>query len=152
MLDSPHTSSPMLMRIPLAARFPPHQSRPTRYSHNRQPATVGAVEEELGGRGTTSSRTTTGAAPELRRPKSAPAGDAVFRTSTRGTVPMGQWAAKHLPLPSYHVFQATCQDVMGPSFSYFFFRMGHLFLFLFFAPRCIHAIIIEAQICRTAAL
>jgi hypothetical protein len=39
-------------------------------------ATVGV--EERGGRGTTSSRTTTGAAPELRPPKSACAGDVVL--------------------------------------------------------------------------
>ena len=38
---------------------------------------------------TTSSRTTTRAATELSPPKSAYAGDAVLRTSTRGTVPMG---------------------------------------------------------------
>ncbi len=49
---------------------------------------VGA--EERGYRGTTSSRTTTGEAPELSPPQSAYAVDAVFRTSTRGTVPMGQ--------------------------------------------------------------
>jgi hypothetical protein len=60
---------------------------------NRQPATVGA--EERGGRGTTSSRMTTKrltrAAPELSPPKSACAGGAVLRTSTRGTVPMEQY-------------------------------------------------------------
>jgi hypothetical protein len=60
---------------------------------NRQPATVGA--EERGGKDTTSSRTTTGAAPELNPPKSACAGDPVIRTSTRGTVPMGQCAGFH---------------------------------------------------------
>jgi hypothetical protein len=37
-----------------------------------------------------SSRTTTGAGPELRPPKSAYAGDAVLHTITRSTVPMGQ--------------------------------------------------------------
>ena len=67
MLDSPHTSAPMLMRgnalvlktpvenaprtsiekhlswspdIPPAARFPLHRSRPAEYQPNRQPATV----------------------------------------------------------------------------------------------------------------
>ena len=67
MLDSPHTSMPMLMRgnamvlktpvenaprtsiekhlswssdIPPAARFPLHRSRPAEYQPNRQPATV----------------------------------------------------------------------------------------------------------------
>ena len=55
--------------------------------------TVGA--EERGGRGTTSSRTTTGGAPELSPPKSACAGDAVLRTSPRGTVPIGQYAGCH---------------------------------------------------------
>ncbi len=66
---------------------------PAGYPPNRQPATVGA--EERGGRGTTSSRTTTGAAPELSPPKSACADYAVLRTSTRGTVPMGQCAGCH---------------------------------------------------------
>jgi hypothetical protein len=74
-----------------AARFLPHRSRPAAYPPNRQPATVGV--EEWSGRGTTSSRTTTGAAPELSPPKSACSGDAVLRTSTRGTVPMGQCAS-----------------------------------------------------------
>ena len=69
--------------IPPAALFPPHQSRPAGYPLNRQPATVGV--EERDGRGTTSSRTTTGAAPEL----SPCAGDVVLRTSTRGDIPMG---------------------------------------------------------------
>ncbi len=57
MLDSPHTLAPMLMRgkTPPTTRSPPHRSRPTGYLPNRQPATVG--EEELGGRGTTSRRT-----------------------------------------------------------------------------------------------
>ena len=98
MLDSPHTSAPMLMwgkwvntlvlktpvknaqrtsiekhltrslDIPPAGRFPPHRSRPAGYPPNRQPATVG--EEERGWRGTTSSRTTTGRAPELSPTKS----------------------------------------------------------------------------------
>ena len=80
------------------ARFPPHRSRPTGYPPNRQPATVGA--EERGGKDTTSSRTTTGAAHELNPPKSACAGDAVLRTSTRGTVPMGQCAAPAPGAPS----------------------------------------------------
>ena len=45
---------------------------------------------ERGGRDTTSSRTTRREANELSPPKSACAGDAVLRTSTRGTVHMGQ--------------------------------------------------------------
>jgi hypothetical protein len=99
MLDSPHTSAPMLMRgTSLPQRSPPHRSRPTGYPPNRQPATVCA--EERGGRGTTSSRTTTGAAPEFRPPKSVCAGDAVLRTSTRGTVPMGQCDAPAPGAPS----------------------------------------------------
>ena len=73
--------------IPPAARFPPHRPRPTGYPPNRQSATVGA--EGRSGKYTTSSRTTTGAAPELKPPKSACAGDTVLRTSTRGTVPIG---------------------------------------------------------------
>jgi hypothetical protein len=116
MLDSPHTLASMLMRgnalvlktpvenaprtsiekhlswspdIPPAARFPLHRSRPAEYQPNRQPATVCA--EELGGKDTTSSRTTTRAANELSPPKSACAGDAVLRTSTRGTVHVGQF-------------------------------------------------------------
>lgn len=47
---------------------------------------------ERGGRGTTTSRTTTRASNELSPPKSACSGDAVLRTSTRGTVHMGQCA------------------------------------------------------------
>ena len=73
--------------IPPAALFPPHQSRPAGYPLNRQPATVGV--EERDGRGTTSSQTTTGAAPELSPPKSACACHAILRTSTRGDIPMG---------------------------------------------------------------
>ena len=57
-------------------------------------------KEERGGRGTTSSRTTTGAVPELSPPKSACSGDAVLRTSTRVTVPMGQCAAPAPGAPS----------------------------------------------------
>lgn len=45
---------------------------------------------ERGGRGTTTSRTTTRAANERSPLKSACSGDAVLRTSTRGTVHMGQ--------------------------------------------------------------
>jgi hypothetical protein len=68
MLDSPHTSAPMLMRgnTPPTTRSPPHQSRPAGYPPNRQPVTVG--EEERDGRGTTSRRTSTRAAPERRPP------------------------------------------------------------------------------------
>ena len=57
-------------------------NRPTRHRLRR----------ERGGRGTTRSRTTTRASNELSPPKSACAGDAVLRTSTRGTVHMGQYA------------------------------------------------------------
>jgi len=57
-----------------------------------QPTTRHRRRGERGGRGTTSSRTTTRAANELSPPKSACAGDAVLRTSTRGTVHMGQCA------------------------------------------------------------
>ena len=60
--------------------------------------------EERGGRGTTSSRTTTGGAPELRQSKSACAGDAVLSSSNWGTVPMRDdvvyWYLIQLPLHS----------------------------------------------------
>jgi hypothetical protein len=79
--------------IPPAEQFPPHRSRAAGYPPNRQPATVSA--EERGWRGTTSCRMTTGEVPELSPPKSACDGDAVFHTSTRGTVPMGQCAGCH---------------------------------------------------------
>ena len=71
MLDSPHTSAPMLMRgnTPPTTRSPPHRSRPAGYPPNRQPATVG--EEERGWRGPTSRRTSTRAAPERRPPPTA---------------------------------------------------------------------------------
>jgi hypothetical protein len=48
MLDSPHTSAPMLKRgnTPPTTRSPPHRSRSAGYPPNRQPATVG--EEERG--------------------------------------------------------------------------------------------------------
>jgi len=55
-----------------------------------QPTTRHRLRGERGGRGTTSSRTTTRAANELSPPKSACDCDAVLRTSTRGTVHMGQ--------------------------------------------------------------
>jgi hypothetical protein len=66
-------------------------NRPTRHRLRR----------ERGGRGTTTSRTTTRASNELSPPKSACSGDAVLRTSTRGTVHMGQCALedKHLTVP-----------------------------------------------------
>jgi hypothetical protein len=71
MLDSPHTSVPMLMRgnTPPTTRSPPHQSRPTGNPPNRQPATVG--EEERGGRGPTSRRTSMRAAPDCKAPLTA---------------------------------------------------------------------------------
>ena len=53
-----------------------------------QPTTRHRLRRERGGRGTTTSRTTTRAANERSPPKSACAGDAVLRTSTRGTVHM----------------------------------------------------------------
>jgi hypothetical protein len=73
MLDSPHTTVSMLMRgnTPPTTRSPPHRSRPTGYPPNRQPDTVS--EEERGERGTTSRRTSTRAAPRLRRMRSLPA-------------------------------------------------------------------------------
>jgi hypothetical protein len=86
--------------IPPAAPFPPHRSRPTGYPPYRQPSTVGV--EELVRRGTTSRllETTTGSAPELIPPKSACAGDAVLRTSTRGTAPwrvcLQRFASEHM--------------------------------------------------------
>jgi hypothetical protein len=69
MFDSPHTSAPMRVNTPPTTRSPPHQSRPAGYPPNRQPATVG--EEERGGRGTKSRRTSTRAAPERRPPLTA---------------------------------------------------------------------------------
>jgi len=68
MLDSPHTSVPMFMRgnTPPTLRSPPHQSRPTGNPPNQQLATVG--EEERGGRGPTSRRTSMRAAPDCRQP------------------------------------------------------------------------------------
>ena len=68
MLDSPHTSAPMLMRVntPPTTHSPPHRSRPAGNPPNRQPATVG--KEELGRRGPTSRRTLTRAAPDSRQP------------------------------------------------------------------------------------
>ena len=80
--------SALIGHLNYRARFPPHRSRPAGYPPNRQPITV--CVEERGWRGTTSSRTTTGVAPELSPPKSVYDGDTVLRTSTRGTVPMGQ--------------------------------------------------------------
>jgi hypothetical protein len=50
---------------PPTIRSPPHQSRPAGYPPNRQPVTV--CEEERDGRGTTSRRTSTRAAPERRQ-------------------------------------------------------------------------------------
>jgi hypothetical protein len=71
MIDLPHTLVPMLMRgnIPPTTRSPPHRSRPTGNPPNRQPATVG--EEEQGGRGPTSRRTSMRAAPDCRPPPTA---------------------------------------------------------------------------------
>ena len=71
MLDSPHTSVPMLMlgNTPPTTRSPPHRSRPTGKPPNRQPATV--CEEERGGRGPTSRRTPMRAALDCRPPPTA---------------------------------------------------------------------------------
>jgi hypothetical protein len=71
MLDSPHTSAPMLMRgnTPPTTRFPPYQSRPAGNPPNLQPATVG--EEERGERGPTSRRTSMRAFPDCRPPQTA---------------------------------------------------------------------------------
>ena len=54
-----------------------------------QKTTCHSLGGERGGRGTMLSRTTTRVANELSPPKSACAGDAVLRTSTRGTVHSG---------------------------------------------------------------
>jgi hypothetical protein len=61
----------MLMRgnTPPTTRSPPHQSRPTGNPPNRQLAPVG--EEERGGRGPTSRRTSMKAAPDCRPPPTA---------------------------------------------------------------------------------
>ena len=66
---------------------------PSRSQQNISPnrPTRHRLRRERGGRGTTTSRTTTRASNELSPPKSACSGDAVLRTSTRGTV-MGQCA------------------------------------------------------------
>jgi hypothetical protein len=56
-------------------------NRPTRHR----------LRGERGGRGTTTSRTTTRASNERSPPKSACSGDAVLRTSTRGTVHSPMW-------------------------------------------------------------
>jgi hypothetical protein len=100
MLDSPHTSAPMSMRgtfLPQRAFHPTdHVQQDIHPTDNPPPS----EKEERGGRGTTSSRTTTGAVPELSPPNYACAGDAVLRTSTWGTVPMGQFAAPAPGAPS----------------------------------------------------
>ena len=138
MFDSPHTSAPMLMRgNALVLKKTPVEKAPrtsietqlswssdpfsstlstplitsSRISTHRQPATVSA--EELGRRGTMLSLTTTGAAPELQ-PAKVSVGDAVFRTSTRGTVTMGQYAGCQVELmllaPSSLGSHAACTD------------------------------------------
>ena len=100
MFDSPHTSAPMLMRgnalvfekhlskMPREpalrntchgprTSLPQHAFHPTDHVQDIYP-TDNPPPSELGWKGTTSSRTTTGAAPELSPPKSACAGDAVL--------------------------------------------------------------------------
>jgi hypothetical protein len=71
MLDSPHTLVPMLTRgnTPPTTRSPPRRSRLTGNPPNRQPTTV--CEEELGGRGQTSRRTSMRVAPDCRQPLTA---------------------------------------------------------------------------------
>ena len=71
MLDSPHTSVPVLMRsnTPPTTRSPPHQSRPTGNPPYRQPATVS--DGERGGRGLTSRRMPMRAASDCRPPPTA---------------------------------------------------------------------------------
>ena len=110
MLDSPHTSAPMLMRgnalvlktpvenaprtsiekhlswssdIPPAARFPLHRRMITSSRISAQPTTRHSLRGERGWRGTMTSRTTTRAANEQSPPKSACDGDAVLRTRQR---------------------------------------------------------------------
>ena len=82
MLDSPHTSAPMLMR----GNTPPTMRSPTYRSPSRrittQPTTATVGEEERGGRGTTSRRTSTRAAPEHRPPPTARHAPPPPRTST----------------------------------------------------------------------
>jgi hypothetical protein len=109
MLDSPHTSAPMLRR---GTSLPQRDFHPTDHVQQDIHPTDNPPQSTLkSGAGdeeqikdiiiiTTSSRTTTGAAPELSPPKSACAGDVVLRTSTRGTVPMGQCAAPAPGAPS----------------------------------------------------
>jgi hypothetical protein len=100
MLDSPHTSAPMLMRgtsLPQRAFNPTdHVQQDIHPTENPPPSArksgAGEARRRVGRR--------RGAAPELRPPKSACAGDAVLRTSTRGTVPMGQCAAPAPGAPS----------------------------------------------------
>ena len=71
MLDSPHTSVPMLMRgnTPPTTRSAPHRSRRTGNPPNLQPVTVS--EEERGGRDPTSRRTPMRAAPDCRQTQTA---------------------------------------------------------------------------------
>jgi hypothetical protein len=71
MLESPHTLARMSIRgnTPPTSRSPHNQSRPEGYPPNQQPVTV--CEEEWDGRGTTSRRTSTRAAPERRQPLTA---------------------------------------------------------------------------------
>jgi hypothetical protein len=70
-----------------------------RTSHQSATARV----EELGKGETTSRLTTTRATPEYSPPKPACAGDAVLRTSTQGTVPMGHCAGCRRRGPQFTV-------------------------------------------------
>ena len=125
MIDLPHTLSPMLMRgnamvLKNTCRKCPENQRsktpvvvlghPSSSALSTPPITSSRISTQqttrhtrrgrAGARGTTSSRMTTGRAPELRPTKSACSGDAVLRTSTRVTVPMGQCAAPAPGAPS----------------------------------------------------
>jgi hypothetical protein len=107
MLDSPHTSVPMLMRgnTPPTTRSPPHRSRPAGYPPNRQPATVG--EEERGGRGTISRRTSTRAAPE-EQSFSARCTDSPLSQSEPLPASLPTECCDPLPLPHQLVHVCVC--------------------------------------------
>ena len=110
MLDSPHTSAPMLMRgnTPPTTCSPPHQSRPRIPT---QQTTRHCSEEERGGRGTTSKRTLTRAAPERRPP---PTSRHVPQPRTSTTHPphnkmqsTAYTSTNDLTLPAHSLLQAS---------------------------------------------